>query len=168
MFWSSGQVGFVPDQQPWQFFLLKKRDKFQVAVGKTADTICNEYGDIRLCKRLARFLYTFFSEHAKVVEAWCVDDDNRTKRKEFHRFLNRVSRCAWDIGDDGKLLTCDCIDKAGFPGIPASEKSDVNTLGGRGILKTHMRYIPFWDKITAGNSSTFCLIYRLWLVVILH
>ena len=143
LFWRSGQVGFVPDQQPWQFFFLKKRDKLQVAAGKTADTICNEYGDIRLCKRLARFLYTFFSEHTQVIKTWCVDDDDRAKRKEFHRFLNRVSRCAWDTGDDGKLLTCDCIDEAGFPGIPASEKSDVNTLGRRGILKTHMRYIPF-------------------------
>ena len=120
-------IAFVADDEMGDVLLAKNLHQFFVDRCHAFSGIEDENGDIRLVQDAARPLDSEFAQVARVVKARRVNEEDGAERKKFHRFRYRVGRRTLFGGDDGDFLSRDGIDEAGFPGIAAAEKADVQT-----------------------------------------
>ena len=120
-------LAFVADDEMGDVLLAKNLQQFLVDRCHACSGIENEDGNIRLVQDATRSLDSEFAQGARIVKARRVDEEDGTERQQFHRFCHRVGRRTLFGGDDGDFLSRDGIDEAGFPGIAAAEKADVQT-----------------------------------------
>ena len=134
-------LAFVADDEMRDVLLAKNLHQFFVDRCHAFSGIEDENGDIRLVQDAARPLDSEFAQVARVVKARRVNEEDGAERKKFHRFRYRVGRRTLFGGDDGDFLSRDGIDEAGFPGIAAAEKADVQAFARGCVVKSHEKFL---------------------------
>ena len=72
---------------------------------------------------------------AFIVKAGGVDNHYGAEGQKLHSLIYRVGSGALLFADNGKLLTGDGVDQAGFAGVTLTEDTDVDTLGSGSCIQ---------------------------------
>jgi hypothetical protein len=127
-------IALVPRDDEGDFLFAKNSDQLAVGFGGAECGVNDEDGDVGFVEHLLRFKDALCAEFAFVVDAGSIDYQHGTERQQFHRFLHGVGGGALDIGNNGKFLPGNGIDKARFARIAPPEKTYVYPLARRSLV----------------------------------
>ena len=123
------EVGFIYDYNVGNFLLLKESNKFPVCK--------DEYCQVGPVHNSSGPPDSLLPQRALVIKSGRINDHYRTQRQQFHRFDDRISRRAPDVGYHGDLLTRHGVHNAGLSGISPAEESNVHSFARRRAVKAH-------------------------------
>ena len=76
-----------------------------------------QQGNVRALKGFERALFAQLAQRAHIVNARSINEYNRPKGCELQRFFHWVSSCAGRVGNNGNLLSCQCVEQRGLTHI---------------------------------------------------
>ena len=136
------EVRLVVGDEIRDVLFLEDTDELAVAVCVSHRGVNDEDGDVRAVQNLLCAAHALCPERALVVKARRVDDRDGAQRQQLHGLGNGVGRRAPNFGHEGDLLPGDGVDDAGLTRVPPPEKTDVDALRARRIVKTHTIFLP--------------------------
>ena len=91
--------------------------------------------------RLANHLLCSFNAHCPkfsfIIQSCCIQQNNRSQRKNLHRLSNGICRRTRNIRNEGNRLPRNSIHQTRFPCVSSPEEADMNTFTLRCSLQTH-------------------------------
>ena len=118
-----------------QLFLLQLLPQRFIRFAESYAGIYNEQSDVALTEHLLSLGNALRAQFTFIVKAGGVDNHYGAEGQKLHSLIYGVGSGALLFADNGKLLTGDGVDQAGFAGVTLTEDADVDTFGSGSCIQ---------------------------------